>query len=91
MAGSSTAPFFLASSMIQPSSRSKHICWPSVSAPRSKARVPIATFQPSPGWPTMQSAGVRAPSKNTSLNSAVPVIWVMGRTSIPGLSILIRR
>ena len=30
---------------------------------------------------------MRAPSKNTSLNSAVPVIWRIGRISIPGWSI----
>ena len=34
----------------------------------------IATFQPSPGAPTMFAASVRAPSKNVSENSASPVI-----------------
>ncbi len=60
------------------------ICWPRVEAPRSKARVPIATFQPAPGSPTTFSAAVRAPSKNTSLNSESPVICTIGRTSTPG-------
>ena len=32
-------------------------------------------------------AAVRAPSKNTSLNSEVPVICTMGRTSMPGCRI----
>ena len=58
--------------------------WPSVEAPRSKASVPIATFQPSPGWPTTFPASLRAPSKKTSLNSESPVSWRIGRTSIPG-------
>ena len=34
----------------------------------------------------MQSAAVQAPSKNTSLNSASPVIWRIGRISTPGWS-----
>ena len=62
------------------------ICCPSVDTPRSKVSVPIATRQPSPGWPTTRAASVRASSKNTSLNSAVPVIWMIGRTSTPGWS-----
>ena len=42
----------------------------------------MAIFQPSPGWPTMSSA--TASSKNTSLNSEVPVICSIGRTVTPG-------
>ena len=53
--------------------------------PRSKPSVAIATFQPSPTGPSAFSFAVRAPSKNTSLNSALPVIWRSGRTSMPGL------
>jgi hypothetical protein len=34
---------------------------------------------------------VRTSEKNTSLNSLVPVSCTMGRTSMPGLSILTRR
>ena len=44
---------------------------------------PHAAASPSPGSPMMLAAGVRAPSKKTSLNSEVPVIWTMGRMSIP--------
>ena len=55
--------------------------------PRSKPSVAIATFQPSPTGPSAFSFAVRAPSKNTSLNSALPVIWRSGRTSMPGWSI----
>ena len=44
----------------------------------------MATFHPSPSPPTTLDAAVRAPSKKTSLNSLSPVIWTMGRTSIPG-------
>ena len=46
----------------------------------------MTTFQPCPIGPTTMSAGVRASVKNTSLNSAVPVIWVIGRISTPGWS-----
>ena len=35
----------------------------------------------------MFSAGARASSKNTSLNSMLPVICWSGRTSMPGASI----
>ena len=41
--------------------------------------------------PTTLSTWVRAPSKNTSLNSLVRVSWVIGRTSTPGWSIGTRR
>ncbi len=40
----------------------------------------MATCQPLPSPPTVSVA--RAPSKNTSLNSLVPVSWRIGRTSI---------
>ena len=39
---------------------------------------------------TMFSAAVRASLKNTSLNSASPVIWTMGRISTPSWSMGIR-
>ncbi len=55
-----------------------------MAAPRSVASVALATRQPSPGSPTTRLACVRAPSKNTSLNSDVPVSWRIGRTVIPG-------
>ena len=44
----------------------------------------MATFQPPLTSPTTFSIGVRAPSKNTSLNSDVPVSCTMGRISMPG-------
>jgi hypothetical protein len=37
--------------------------------------VVIATFQPLPSPPTMFSSGIRASSRNSSLNSDSPVIW----------------
>ena len=52
--------------------------------PRSKPRVAIATFQPSLTSPSTIERSVRASSKKTSLNSAVPVIWTSGRTVTPG-------
>ena len=58
-----------------------------VETPRSKPRVPIATRQPWPGSPTTIEASVRAPVKKTSLNSEVPVSWMIGRTSTPSWSI----
>ena len=53
-------------------------------APRSKPRVVIATFQPLLTPPTTLAAGQRASVKKTSLNSADPSTWVIGRTSTPG-------
>ena len=47
----------------------------------------MATRQPSPTAPTTIDASVRASSKKTSLNSAVPVSCTIGRTSTPGWSI----
>ncbi len=58
-----------------------------MAAPRSMASVALAIRQPSPGAPTTRAASVRAPSKKTSLNSAVPVSCRIGRTVIPGWSI----
>ena len=83
IAGSSATPVRRASAMMASSSLRKLSCWPSVDAPRSKASVPIATFQPSPSPPTTLAASVRAPSKNTSLNSLSPVTCTMGRISMP--------
>ena len=56
--------------------------------PRSKPSVAIATFQPVVDRRRRRGrASVRASSKKTSLNSAVPVICFSGRTSTPGWSI----
>ncbi|MCY1350167.1 hypothetical protein D9M69_363950 [compost metagenome] len=44
----------------------------------------MAIFQPSPGAPRRLAASVTASSKNTSLNSEVPVSCSMGRTVMPG-------
>ena len=44
-------------------------------ATRSFIRVVIATRQPWPSLPSMFACGMRTLSKNTSLNSASPVIW----------------
>ena len=76
-----------ASSSSWSSSRRNPTMSPSRPTPRSKARVASATRHPSFTSPTTRSAPVRAPSKNTSLNSEVPVICRMGRTSTPGWSI----
>ena len=51
--------------------------------PRSWASVVLATTQPLFTPPTTLSSGQRASSKKTSLNSAVPSGWVIGRTWIP--------
>ena len=85
--GSSKVPFARASSSRASSSRWKPTCWPTVEMPRSKPRVPMATCQPLPSPPTTRSASVRAPVKNTSLNSEVPVSWLIGRMSTPSWSI----
>src|SRR5439155_959655 len=52
---------------------------------RSNWSVVIATCQPSFSRPTRFAFGTRTSSKNTSLNSASPVICTSGRTVIPGL------
>ena len=51
---------------------------------RSLPRVERATVQPSLGVPTTSSSGTKTSLKNTSLKSALPVIWRNGRTSTPG-------
>ncbi len=51
---------------------------------RSFISVVMATRHPSPTGPSRHASGTRAFSKNTSLNSASPVIWRSGRTSTPG-------
>ena len=56
-------------------------------APRSNSSVAFAIRQPSPGAPTTLPSAVRAPSKNTSLNSDVPVSCRIGRTVTPGCRI----
>ena len=58
---------------------------PSVDGSRSWLTTVIASFQPSPGAPTMFSAGTRAPSNETWPNSLVtPLIIFSGRCSMPG-------
>ena len=57
------------------------------SSPRSWPSSDIATAQPPCTGPTTLPAGMRAPVKNTSLNSLPPVSIRMGRTSTPGVSI----
>ena len=52
---------------------------------RSRA-APSPPSSPRPGSPTIRSASVRAPEKNTSLNSEVPVSCSIRRTSTPGWS-----
>ena len=51
---------------------------------RSFISVAVATCQPSPTSPSRWSSGIRTSVRNTSLNSASPVIWRSGRTSTPG-------
>ena len=51
---------------------------------RSFIRVVMAMRHPSPSPPRRSTSGMRASVKNTSLNSASPVIWCSGRTSTPG-------
>ena len=51
--------------------------------PRSWERVELATVHPSPGAPISWSSGTNTSSRNTSLNSASPVICTSGRTSTP--------
>ena len=87
ISGSPDAPLRRAASARSSKSRRNPTCWPSMAAPRSMASVALATRQPSPGAPTTLAAAVRASSKKTSLNSAVPVICRIGRTVIPGWSI----
>ena len=59
--------------------------------PRSCFSVALATAQPSPRGPTICVIGTRTSVKNTSLNSARPVIVFSGRTSMPGVFIGISR
>ena len=59
----------------------------SVERSRSKPRVVSATRHPSPTSPRRIESGTRTSLKNTSLNDAPPLIWRIGRTSIPGRSI----
>ena len=55
---------------------------------RSKFSVARATVQPPLSWPMRWFAGTRAPVMKTSLNPDSPVIWISGRTSTPGWSML---
>ena len=58
---------------------------------RQSRNVVFAIFQPSPRRPTRFASGTFTSVKNTSLNSACPVIVRSGRTSMPGVSIGISR
>ena len=51
---------------------------------RSFMSVVNDTRQPSPTSPRRSASGMRTSVRNTSLNSASPVIWRSGRTSTPG-------
>jgi hypothetical protein len=53
-------------------------------ATRSFISVVCATRQPSPTSPSRWASGIHTSVRNTSLNSASPVIWRSGRTSTPG-------
>ena len=55
--------------------------------PRSCLSVVFATNHPRPRPPTTFFCGTRTSVKNTSLNSAWPVIVFRGRTSMPGVLI----
>ncbi len=85
MTGSVAAPLALAASITCVSSLSNANCWPSVEAPRSNASVPS---RPSSRRRPRRRRGrpaVRAPSKNTSANSEVPVICRIGTHLDAGL------
>src|SRR5215510_8360937 len=62
-----------------------------VSTSRSWARVVMATLHPSLILPTTLTAGTRTFSRNTSLNSASPVICRRGRMVMPGVFMSTRR
>ena len=83
IAGCRMAPWARASPMTRCSSRSNPSCTPRVATPRSNPSSPIATRQPPFTSPTTSSRAARAPSKKTSLNSDVPVSWMIGRISTP--------
>ena len=51
----------------------------------------MATVQPSPGSPSIESRGTRTSVKKISLNSGSPVTWRSGRTSTPGECMSTRR
>ena len=55
--------------------------------PRSFVSTLIPTPHPPCSGPSSRSAGSETSVKNTSSNSAEPVIWRSGRTSMPGRSI----
>ena len=54
---------------------------------RSFASAPITTRQPSPSAPRRFETGVRAPSKKTWLNEALPDRFSIGEMVIPGVFI----
>ena len=54
---------------------------------RSFISIEMATAHPWPTSPSTLAAGMRASSKNTSLNSASPVACTRGRMVMPGASI----
>src|SRR5581483_8063613 len=77
--GSLIAPFSRALAMISSSSFSNRRWLVVADEPRSNPSVVIATFQPLLSPPTTLSFGQRAFVKNTSLNSADPSGWTIGR------------
>ena len=86
MRGSEDFPFSFAAAMMVSSSR-RNRRWPVVAEePRSNPRVVMATFHPLCSPPTTLALGHRTLVKNTSLKSALPSTWAMGRTSMPGWS-----
>ena len=89
--GSAAFPLARAASRTSSHSFTNMRFWPSVDAPRSNPRVPIATRHPPSTSPTMLSASVVAPVKKTSLNSESPVTWWIGRISTPSCRMGTRR
>ena len=53
---------------------------------RSYGSRSIASRQPSPGLPSIRSAGTTTSSKYTSQNSSTPCMVRSGRTVMPGVS-----
>src|SRR3954467_4243113 len=79
------------SSASSPSATCTRACRAKASPARSCISVVMATRQPLSTPPTTLSAGIRASSMNSSLNSASPVICTSGRTSTPSCSMSMRK
>src|SRR5215475_2519763 len=87
-------PFFIVrlANATSRSSAVRRLMWRiMVSTSRSWARVVMATLHPSLTLPTTLAAGTRTFSRNTSLNSASPVICRRGRMVMPGVFMPTRR